>query len=101
MDGSEMQEDAVRTRPWDPAEHLEDASDVVAYLEAAFEDGDPQVIVGALGDVARSKGMTKVAAQSGRGRESLYKSLSRDGNPGFATVLSVIEALGLRLQIVR
>ena len=97
MDGPEKQEDVVRTRPWDLAEHLEDMSDAVAYLEAAFEDGDPQVIVGALGDVARSTGMTKVAAQSGRGRESLYKSLSRDGNPGFATVHSVIEALGLRL----
>lgn len=101
MDGPERHTDAVRTRPWDPAEHLEDVSDVVAYLEAAFEDGDPHVIVGALGDAARSKGMTKVAAQSGRGRESLYKALSRDGNPGFATVLSVIQALGLRLQIVR
>lgn len=76
-------------------------SDVAAYLEAAFEDGYPQVIVGALGDVARSNGMTKVAAQSGRGRENLYKSLSRDGNPGVATVLSAIETSGLRLQIVR
>lgn len=88
----------TKTLPWDPADYLEDASDVVAYLEAAFEDGDPQVIAGALGDVARSKGMTAVAAKSGLGRESLYKALSRDGNPGFATVLSVLEALGLRLH---
>ena len=87
-----------KTLPWDPADYLEDASDVVAYLEAAFEDGDPQVIAGALGDVARSKGMTAVAAKSGLGRESLYKALSRDGNPGFATVLSVLAALGLRLH---
>ena len=70
----------------------------MAYLEAAFEDGDPQVIAGALGDVARSKGMTAVAAKAGLGRESLYKALSRDGNPGFATVLSVLAALGLRLH---
>lgn len=88
----------AKTRPWDPAEYLEDLDDVVAYLEAAFEDGDPRVITGALGDVARSRGMTAVAAQSGLGRESLYKALSRDGNPGFATVLSVLGALGLRLH---
>ncbi len=88
----------TKTLPWDPADYLEDASDVVAYLEAAFEDGDPQVIAGALGDVARSRGMTAVAAKSGLGRESLYKALSRDGNPGFATVLSVLTALGLRLH---
>ena len=88
----------TKTLPWDPADYLEDSNDVVAYLEAAFEDGDPQVIAGAIGDVARSKGMTAVAAKSGLGRESLYKALSRDGNPGFATVLSVLAALGLRLR---
>ena len=88
----------TRTRPWDPADYLEDEDDVVAYLEAAFEDGDPRVIAEALGDVARSRGMTAVAAKSGLGRESLYKALSRDGNPGFATVLSVLQALGLRLH---
>ena len=88
----------TKTLQWDPADYLEDARDVVAYLEAAFDDGDPQVIAGALGDVARSKGMTAVAAKAGLGRESLYKALSRDGNPGFATVLSVLEALGLRLH---
>lgn len=91
---------AVRTKtlPWDPADYLEDSGDIVAYLEAAFEDGDPQTITGAVGDVARSRGMTEVAAKSGFGRESLYKALSRDGNPGFATVLGVLEALGLRLH---
>ena len=88
----------ARTRPWDPADYLADEGDVVAYLDAAFEDGDPRVIAGALGDVARSRGMTAVAAKSGLGRESLYKALSRDGNPGFATVLNVMQALDLRLH---
>ena len=88
----------ARTRPWDAADHLEDVDDVVAYLEAAFEDGDPGVIAAALGDVARSRGMTAVAAKAGLGRESLYKALSGDGNPGFATVLGVMDALGLRLR---
>ena len=87
----------AKLRPWDPAEYLEDPTDIVAYLEAAFEDGDPQVITAALGDVARSKGMTAIAAKSGLGRESLYKALSSEGNPAFSTVLNVLEALGLRL----
>ena len=87
----------VNTRPWDPAEYLETTDDVIAYLEAAFEDGDPCVIAAALGDVARRRGMTSVAAKAGLGRESLYKALSRDGNPGFATVLNVLAAMGLRL----
>ena len=88
----------IQTRPWDAAEHLETKEDVVLYLEAAFEDGDPGLIAAALGDVARAKGMTKVAADAGLGRESLYKALSPDGNPEFATVLKVIRALGLRLH---
>ena len=100
MNGPRDQAAAARTktRPWDPADYLEDLSDVVAYLDAAFEDGDPRVIAGALGDIARSKGMTAVAAKAGLGRESLYKALSSDGNPGLATVLNVMRALGLRLH---
>lgn len=88
----------AKTRPWDPADHLEDLDDVVAYLDAAFEDGDPRIIAAALGDVARSRGMSAVAAKAGLGRESLYKALSGDGNPGFATVVGVMNALGLRLR---
>ena len=86
------------TRPWDAADHLESDEDVVAYLEAAFEDGDPALIAAALGDVARAKGMTKIAADAGLGRESLYKALSPTGNPEFATVLKVLRALGLGLR---
>ena len=88
---------AGKTRLWDPVEYLETQDDAVAYLEAAFEDGDPRVIAAAVGDVARRQGMTSVAAKAGLGRESLYKALSQDGNPGFATVLNVLKALGLRL----
>ncbi len=88
----------ARTRPWDAADYLEDLDDVVTYLEAAFEDGDPHVIAAALGAVARSSGMTAVAAKAGLGRESLYKALSGDGNPALATVLGVMNALGLRLR---
>ena len=88
----------TKTRPWDAADHLETKEDIALYLEAAFEDGDPALIAAALGDAARARGMTKVAAETGLGRESLYKALSPEGNPGFATVLKVMRALGLRLR---
>ncbi|MDE0032804.1 MAG: putative addiction module antidote protein [Deltaproteobacteria bacterium] len=91
----------IDVQPWDAADYLEEEEDIVAYLEAAFEDGDPQLITAALGDVARSRGMTKVASKTGLGRESLYKALSADGNPAFATVLKVVQALGLRLHLSR
>jgi len=86
------------TTPWDPAEHLENEDDMAAYLEAALEEGDPTLIAAALGDIARAKGMTQVAREAGLGRESLYKALSPAGNPGFATILKVIGALGLQLH---
>lgn len=90
---------SINTRPWDAADHLQDELDIAAYLDAAFEDGDPQLIAAALGDVARSHGMTRIAAKTGLGRESLYKALSADGNPGFATVLKVLQALDFRLVL--
>ena len=86
------------TRPWDAAEHLQTEEDMVAYLEVAFEEGDPALIAAALGDIARAKGMTQVARETGLGRESLYKALSAQGNPEFATILKVVQALGLRLH---
>lgn len=86
------------TSPWDAADHLHTQEDMVAYLEAAFEEGDPSLIAAALGDIARAKGMTEVARRAGLGRESLYKALSSEGNPELATVMKVMEALGLRLH---
>lgn len=88
----------TQIRRWDAAEHLETEGDFVAYFDAALEDGDPKVIAAALGDIARARGMTQVAHDTGLGRESLYKALSPDGNPEFGTVLKVIQALGLRLH---
>ncbi|MCK4772844.1 MAG: putative addiction module antidote protein [Candidatus Latescibacteria bacterium] len=86
------------TRPWDAAEHLETEEDMVAYLEAALESGDASLVAAALGDIARAKGMTEIAREAGLGRESLYKALSPEGNPEFATVLKVVRALGLKLH---
>lgn len=88
----------TQTRPWDVAEHLESDADMAAYLEAALEDGDPALAAAALGDIARAKGMTQIARETGLGRESLYRALSAEGNPEFATVLKVVHALGLRLH---
>lgn len=90
----------LKTFPWDPAEDINTAEDVAVYLKVAFEDGDPQIIAAVLGDIARSKGMTDVARKAGLGRESLYKALSPEGNPELATVLKVLGALGLKLQVV-
>lgn len=89
----------VRTIPWDAAEYLKSEEDMANYLEAAFEEGDPSLVAAALGDVARAKGMSQIAEAAGLGRESLYKALSADGNPEFATVLKVVQALGLRLKV--
>ena len=88
----------THTMQWDPAEHLETEEDMVAYLNVALEDGDLNVIMAILGDIAHARGVSVVAQETGLGRESLYKSLSADGNPEFATVLKVVSALGLRLQ---
>lgn len=89
----------VRTRRWDAAEHLEDEADIVAYLDAILEEGDAQLVAAALGDVVRSRGMARIARESGLAREGLYRSLSSQGNPELATILKVIEALGLRFTV--
>lgn len=70
----------------------------MAYLEAALELDDPAPFAAALGDVARAKGMTAIAREAGLGRESLYKALSAEGNPEFATVMKVLRSLGVRLH---
>jgi probable addiction module antidote protein len=88
----------TKTRPWDVVEHLETDEDMAAYLEAALQENDPSLVAAALGDIARAKGMTLIARETGLGRESLYKALSAEGNPEFATVLKVVRSLGLSLH---
>jgi probable addiction module antidote protein len=89
----------TKTVPWDVVDQLKSDEDIAHYLEAVFDDGDPVLITAALGDIARAKGMSQVAREAGLGRESLYKALSSEGNPEFATVLKVIRALGLKLKV--
>jgi len=90
---------ATPTFPWTTEDHLKTAEDIAAYLEAVFEDGDVKLIGHALGAVARSQGMTEIAQRTGLGRQSLYKALSPEGRPEFATVLKVVRALGLKLTV--
>jgi len=94
-----MRATKIKITKWDAADHLKTEEDIAAYLEAVLEDGDPALIAAALGDIARAKGMSKIARKAGLGRESLYKALSPDGNPEFATVMKVIRSLGLKLHV--
>jgi probable addiction module antidote protein len=84
---------------YDVSEHLRTSEEMAAYLEACSEEanGDAAFIAKALGDIARAKGMSQVARDAGLSRESLYKALSGERNPGFDTILKVIDELGLRL----
>ncbi|MBI5550370.1 MAG: putative addiction module antidote protein [Desulfobacterales bacterium] len=88
------------TTKYDVAEYLRTSEEMAAYLEACLEeaDGDAAFIAKALGDMARAKGMTQVARDSGLSRESLYRALSGERSPGFDTILKVIRALGLKLH---
>ena len=88
------------TAPYDVAEFLETPEEMAAYLEACIEEanGDAAFIAKALGDIARAKGMTQIARETGLSRESLYKALSGERSPSFDTVLKVVSALGLKLS---
>lgn len=88
----------TKTLPWDAVEYLNSDDDRAAYLEAALEEGEPSLVAAALGDIARARGMTQLARETGLGRESLYKALSPTGNPEFSTILKVVRALGLELH---
>ena len=93
----------LKLRKWDSAEHLKTDEDMAAYLEACLQESgdDAAFIAKALGNIARAKGMTQLSKDTGLGRESLYKALSGEGNPSFATILKVTHALGLKFQVHR
>jgi len=85
---------------WDVADYLDTEEDMALYLDACLEDdpGDGSLIRTALGDIARARGMTQLAHDTGLTREGLYKALSTEGNPAFSTILKVIRALGVKLH---
>lgn len=84
----------LKTKKYDVASYLDSDEMIAAYLDAAFESGDTSRIAEALGDVARARGMTKIARATGLAREQLYKTLSAEGKPELSTVLKVMAAFG-------
>jgi probable addiction module antidote protein len=84
--------------PFDGADYLDDEETIAEYLSAALEDEDPELLLTAIKDVARARGMTKLAKDTGLGREDLYKALAPGAKPRYDTVLKVIRALGVRLH---
>lgn len=91
---------SIKLRKWDSAEYLKTDEDMADYLQACLDEAgaDAAFIAKALGTIARAKGMTQLARETGLGRESLYKALSGEGNPSFATILKVMSALGIKLH---
>lgn len=89
----------IKTRPFDMANYLGSEEEITEYLRQVLEDGDPCELAAALGDVARARGMTQLARDTGLSRESLYKSLSGERAPSSDTLLKVIRALGFNLTI--
>ena len=89
----------IKTRPFDMANHLTSEEDVAEYLRQVLEDGDPVELGAALGDIARARGMTQLARDTGLSRESLYKSLSGERAPNSDTLFKVIKALGFQLTL--
>lgn len=96
-----MKKEKLVTTRWDPAEHLETREDMIAYLDAALEDGDTSIIASVLGDIARAERMAEIAAKTGLGRTSLYRALSPEGHPEFETILKVMDALDLQFHVTQ
>jgi probable addiction module antidote protein len=86
-------------KTFDVSEFIENDEAALAFIEDAMETGDARHIASAIGDVARAKGMSQLARETGMSRESLYRALSEDGNPQLSTVLKVLEAMGLKLSV--
>jgi len=90
---------SIKTRPFDRANYLTNAQEVTEYLRQVLEDGDPVELGAALGDIARARGMSQLARDTGLSRESLYKSLSGERAPNSDTLFKVMRALGFQLTL--
>jgi len=84
---------------WDPAKYINSKEDVIAVLEAAIEENDPDFLLSVFGDIARSRGMSKIAGELNLDRKGLYKALAPDGNPSFRTVFKLLDLLGMRVRL--
>ena len=86
-------------REFDASKYLTDAESIVEYLAAALDDEDADVFLAALGDIAKARGMTQIAQQTGLGRESLYKALAPGSKLRYETVRKIMDALGVKLTV--
>jgi probable addiction module antidote protein len=89
----------VTFKKWDSAELIDTKEAVIVFLECALEENDPDLLLEIIGDIARSKGMAKIAKELNIDRAGLYKALAPDGNPSFKTVFKLIDLLGLRIRM--
>ena len=87
----------IKVTAFDVSEYLKDEESIAAYLSAIVEEGDPSLLLSAIGDIAKARGMSRIALDSGLGRESLYKALNSDAKPRFDTVIKVLLALGVKI----
>ena len=94
-----MDKEKITFEKWDPADDIDTKEDVIAFLEVALEENDPDFLLRTIGHITRSKGMTKIARELGVTRKGLYKSLAPDGNPSFKTVFKLFDILGLRIRL--
>jgi len=94
-----MKNEHVTVADWDAADYIETKEDVLEYLTAAMEENDPEFMLSAIGDIARSKGMTQLSKELKLDRKGLYKSFSKEGNPSFLTVINVLNNLGYGISI--
>ncbi|MFO7748433.1 MAG: putative addiction module antidote protein [Orrella sp.] len=88
----------TKTKTFDAAEFLEDEETIAEYLNMALEDPNPEMLLLAVRNIARARGMTQMARDTGLGRESLYKALSEGAKPRYDTILKVVRALGVKLH---
>ncbi|EFB70606.1 Predicted transcriptional regulator [Providencia rustigianii] len=92
---------SIKIKEYDIAEHLASEEEIQLYLNEILEEGDPALILSALGDIARARNMTQLAKDVGMSREGLYKALSGQGNPTFTTIMKIVHSLGFKLQFKR
>ena len=89
----------IKLKEFDASAYLDNDEVIAEYLTAALEDGNPDVFLSAVGQVAKARGMSAIAASSGLGRESLYKSFAAGAKPRYDTVLKVLHSLGVKLNV--
>jgi probable addiction module antidote protein len=99
MRGINMDEEKITFEDWDLADDIETKEDVIGIIEAALEENDPEFLLSVIGDIARSKGMARLARELNIDRAGLYRAFSPDGNPYFLTVVKVLDNLGFKLSI--